>query len=112
MNTPESHHRVNTYYASIDKVLFELELRFRGNDQEILCALGDICHSETPSEESFYRVAKFYEIDYWIVLLIFSAVALAEKVISFNLCYTCNVIYNDLYDRFIYVRIVSLWIQM
>ncbi|PFX12983.1 Zinc finger MYM-type protein 1 [Stylophora pistillata] len=35
--TPESHHRINTYYASIDKVLSELELRFSGNDQEILC---------------------------------------------------------------------------
>ena len=47
----------------MDKVLSELELRFSGNDQEILCALGDICHSETPDEESFSRVAKFYEID-------------------------------------------------
>ena len=35
--TLESHHRTNTYYASIDKVLSELELRFSGNDQEILC---------------------------------------------------------------------------
>lgn len=43
--TPESHHRINTYYASMDKVLSELELRFSGNDQEILCALGDIGHS-------------------------------------------------------------------
>ena len=40
--TPESHHRINTYYASIDKVLSELELRFSGNDQEIVCALGSI----------------------------------------------------------------------
>ena len=47
----------------MDKVLSELELRFSGNDQEILCALGDICHSETPDEKSFSRVAKFYEID-------------------------------------------------
>ena len=61
--TPESHHRINTYYASIDKVLSELELRFSGNDQEILCALGNICHSETPDKESFSRVAKFYKFD-------------------------------------------------
>ena len=40
--TLESHHRINTYYASIDKVLSELELRFSGNDQEIVCALGSI----------------------------------------------------------------------
>ena len=37
--TPESHNRINTYYASIDKVLSELQLRFSGNDQEILCDL-------------------------------------------------------------------------
>ena len=60
---PESHHRINTYYASIDKVLSELEVRFSGIDQEILCALGNICHSETPDKESFSRVAKFYKID-------------------------------------------------
>ena len=59
--TPESHHRIKTYYAFIDKVLSELELRFSGNDQEILCALGNICHSETPDKESFSRVV--YKID-------------------------------------------------
>ena len=52
--TPESHHRIN-----IDKVLSELGLRFSGNDQEILCALGIICNSETPDKESFSRIAKF-----------------------------------------------------
>ena len=41
---------------SIDKVLSELELSFRGNDQEILCALGNICNSETPVKESFSRI--------------------------------------------------------
>ena len=62
--TPESHHRINTDYASsIDKVLSELELRFSGNGQEILCALGNICNSETPDKESFSRIAKFYNID-------------------------------------------------
>ena len=60
---PESHHRVNTYYQSIDKVLSELEHRFRGNDQEILCALGDVCQSEIPMQENFVTVANFYEID-------------------------------------------------
>ena len=44
-------------------MLAELELRFSGNDQVILCALGNICHSETPDKESFLRVAKFYKID-------------------------------------------------
>ena len=44
-------------------MLAELELRFSGNDQEILCALGNICHSETPEKESFSRVAELYKID-------------------------------------------------
>ena len=30
---------------------------------EILFALGNICHSETPGKESFSRVAKFYKIE-------------------------------------------------
>lgn len=61
--TLESHHCINTYYASIDKVLSVLELRFSRNDQDILFALGNICHSETPDKESFSRIAKFYNID-------------------------------------------------
>ena len=40
-------------------MLSELELRFSGFDQEILCALGNVCHSEAPDKESFSRVAKF-----------------------------------------------------
>ena len=54
---------MNTYYASIGKVLTELEPRFSAKEQEIICALGNICYSETPNEESFFRVAKFYTID-------------------------------------------------
>ena len=61
--TPESHQPINTYYRSIDKVLSELELRFSGNNQEILCALGNICNSKTLDKESFSRIAKFYNVD-------------------------------------------------
>ena len=66
--TPESHFRINTYYASIGWVLSELELRFSGNDQEILCDLGNIGQSETPARESLTRVAKFYKIDVGILV--------------------------------------------
>ncbi|CAH3183613.1 unnamed protein product [Porites lobata] len=60
-----ANHRINIYYASINKlkVLSEFKLRFSGNDQEILCALGNICHSETADKESFSYVAKFDKID-------------------------------------------------
>ena len=59
----QTNHRVNIYHLSIDKVLSKLELRFRGNDQEIPCALWNICHSETPEKESFSRVANFFKIN-------------------------------------------------
>ena len=54
---------MNSYYAYIDMVLTELQPRFREKEQEIICALGNICYSETTYEESFFRVAKFYKID-------------------------------------------------
>ena len=31
--------------------------------EEIICALGNICHSETSDKESLSRFAKFYKID-------------------------------------------------
>ena len=55
--TAESHHRINTCYASIGKVPSELKPSFSEND------LGNICNSETPDKESFSRIAKFYNID-------------------------------------------------
>ena len=34
---PEDYHRVNTLFTSLDKVLAEIEDRFSGNDQVVLC---------------------------------------------------------------------------
>ena len=55
--TPESHHPINTYYASIEKVPSELKLRFSRD------YLGNICNCETPDKESFSCIANFYNID-------------------------------------------------
>ena len=63
-----ANHRINIYHASIDEVLSKVELRFSGNDQEILFAFGNIYQSEIPDRESFPRVAKFYKIDGKILL--------------------------------------------
>ncbi|CAL4119289.1 unnamed protein product, partial [Meganyctiphanes norvegica] len=60
---PESHHRVNTYFASLDKVLGELETRFSTNDQEILCSLSEIALVENPNEKNFQTVSEFYKLD-------------------------------------------------
>ena len=34
--------RVNTFFTSLDKVLAEIENQFSRNDQDVLCALGDV----------------------------------------------------------------------
>jgi len=60
---PEDYHRVNTFYTSLDKVLAEIETRFSGNDQDVLCALGDITLSDSPTSASFDRVARYHNLD-------------------------------------------------
>lgn len=58
-----SHFRINVYYAVLDKVDAELNARFAGKDNELLCALGDVVFSDRPSEASFTAVANHYSID-------------------------------------------------
>ena len=60
---PEDFHRVNTYFTSLDKVLAEIEARFGGNDQDVLCALGDITLSDSPAIRSFNLVSSYYSLD-------------------------------------------------
>jgi hypothetical protein len=57
---PEEYHRVNTYYQSLDKVVGELKHRFESNDQDLLCALGEIVLEPSPLPESFDLVATHY----------------------------------------------------
>ena len=61
--TPHEHHRVNTYYRSLDKVITEMSACFEGNDQDILCALGDTVLNGSPSTTSVERVSAFYGVD-------------------------------------------------
>ena len=60
---PEEHHRVNTFFTSLDKVLAEIENRFSGNDQDVLFALGDVTESDSPASDSFDLVAGYYNFD-------------------------------------------------
>ena len=60
---PEEYHRVNTFFTSLDKVLAEIENRFSGNDQDVLCALGDVTLSDSPPSDSFDLVAGYYNFD-------------------------------------------------
>ena len=61
--TAEDHFRVTVYYTSIDEVVCELQSRFEGNDQEILCALGEIVFSCSPSHNNIQNVSNFYGVD-------------------------------------------------
>ena len=58
---PEDYQRVNTFYTSLDKVLADIKIRFGGNDQDVLCALGDITLSDSPTSDSFGLVARRYK---------------------------------------------------
>jgi hypothetical protein len=48
VTTPKAHHRINTFYLSHDKVLSEMKSWFDNNDEEILCALGDVVLNDSP----------------------------------------------------------------
>ena len=61
--TPESHHRIFTYYAALDKVELQLKTRLGSNDHEILFSLGDIILKDNPKEKSFSTVCSFYDLD-------------------------------------------------
>jgi len=62
LQTAKDYYRINTYYRSLDKVICEIKSRFDGNDQDILCALGEIVLSDAPSQESFHTISIFYGI--------------------------------------------------
>ena len=49
------------YFQSLDQVVAELESRFTGNDQDILCALGDVSCREPAYTAKL--VAHQYELD-------------------------------------------------
>ena len=59
----EEYHRVNTFFTSLDNVLAEIENRFSGNDQDVLCALGDVTLSDSPPSDRFDLVTGYYNFD-------------------------------------------------
>ena len=61
--TAKDHFRITVYYISIDKVVGELQSRFEGNDQEVLCALGEIVFNRSPSIDNIQTVSNFYGVD-------------------------------------------------
>ncbi len=75
--TAIAHHRVNTtYFVALDIVIGEIKERFTVDDQDILCALGDVALSNKPSEDSEDKVANFYELNKDLIQ--------AERLFVFN----------------------------
>ena len=56
-------HRFSIFFTSLDKVLTENENGFGGNDQDVLCALGDITLSDSPTSDSFDLVVRYYNLE-------------------------------------------------
>jgi len=59
----EDFHSINTFFISLHKILTEIENGFGGNDREVLCGLGDITLSDSPTSESFDLVVRYYNLD-------------------------------------------------
>ena len=54
---------MNVYFSSLDFVINELESRFSGNGQDVLCVLSEVAMKDIPSSNSFGNVAEHYDID-------------------------------------------------
>ena len=59
-HTPHDSHQSP---SSIGPCFWEIKERFAADDQDIICALGDVVLNDKPSEDSEEIVAKFYELD-------------------------------------------------
>ena len=59
---PQNYHIVNTFFTSLDTVLAEIENRFSGNDQGVICALGGVTLIPPPSD-GFDLVSRQGETD-------------------------------------------------
>ena len=47
----------------MDEVIGELTYRFQGRDNDIVCALGEICLSENATVEQFDAIANYYNLN-------------------------------------------------
>ena len=47
----------------LDQVIGELMYRFQGQDNKVICNLGDICLGENKKIEQFKKVSKLYNLN-------------------------------------------------
>ena len=54
----ESYYRVKCFYKGMDEVIGELTYRFQGRDNDIVCALGEICLGENVTVERSFSTLR------------------------------------------------------
>ena len=54
----QDYYRVSAYYSSLDMVATELKSRFEKNDQDVLCALGDVVLRTYPKQKSYKIISE------------------------------------------------------
>ena len=59
----ESYYRVKFFYMRMDEVIGELTYRFQRRDNDIVCALGEICLGENATVEQFDAIANYYNLN-------------------------------------------------
>ena len=59
----KQYHKVNTYFAGIDKVVGELSQRFATNDQDVLCALATVVRGSVATNSHYYLISDRYGVD-------------------------------------------------
>ena len=59
----KQYHKVNTYFAGIDKVVGELSQRFASNDQDVLCALATVVLGSDATNSHYDLISDRYGVD-------------------------------------------------
>ena len=59
----KQYHKVNTYFAGIDKVVGELSQRFASNDQDVLCALATVVLGSDATNSHYDLISDRYLVD-------------------------------------------------
>ena len=60
----QSHYRIYFYHKGLGQIIVELKYRFQSKDNDILCALGDICLGDEPK---ISKIANFYDLIYDLI---------------------------------------------
>ena len=97
----KTHHRVSTYFESLDRVCNEIEQRFNENDQTVLCALYEYLFGN-PVDGDIEVISKHYGLDKSLVL--------SEKNVFSEISKTSNI--NSASDLISFIREKDLFVVL